>query len=232
MAGAFTRGRFDVTDKLVGGKNAIAVLIHPMPIVREPFDKRLDKVWTAESFNGNAPTFIVAAGWDWAPCCRDRNMGIWQRIYLSTTGDVSILDPYVITDLPLPNNSRADLTVKTELGNSSSQERKGTLRGKIGDASFAKPVTIAANETITVAIDRSSQPELSIENPKLWWPNGYGKQNLYEFAIRFETDDGKVSDQKTARVGIRKFTYRTQRPLTHDDLDEQSRLAVPHLQHL
>ena len=66
MAGAFTRGRFDITDKVVSGKNAIAVLIHTMPILREPFDKRLDKVWTAESFNGNAPTFIVAAGWDWA----------------------------------------------------------------------------------------------------------------------------------------------------------------------
>jgi len=214
MAGAFTRGRFDVTDKVVSGKNAIAVLIRPMPIVREPFDKRLDKVFTAESFRENAPTFLVAAGWDWAPCMRDRNMGIWQRVYLSVSGDVTILDPYVITDLPLPDVSRADLTVKTELRNTSEQPRNGTLRGKIGEVAFAQKVTVGAGQTITVSIDKTAQPALALRNPKLWWPNGYGEQNLYDFAVRFETDDGKVSDQKFEKIGIREFSYETNRPLT------------------
>jgi len=215
MAGAFIRGRYDITDKVVGGKNAIAVLIHPMTQVREPFDKRLDKVWTAESFSCNAPTFIVAAGWDWAPCMRDRNMGIWQRVFLSTNGDVAILDPYVVTELPLlPDTSQAELTVKTELQNQSDQPRSGMLRGKLGEVTFEKRVTVGAKETLSVAIDKSTQPALLVRNPKLWWPNGYGEQNLHDFALRFETDDGKVSDQKTARVGIRKFTCDTKRPLT------------------
>jgi len=215
MAGAFIRGRYDITDRVIGGKNAIAVLIRPMTNVREPFDKRLDKVWTAESFACNAPTFIVAAGWDWAPCMRDRNMGIWQRVFLSTTGDVSILDPYVVTEMPLlPDTSQADLTVKAELRNQSDQPQSGTLRGKIGAVAFEKPVTIGPKQTVSVAIDKSTQPAFSIRNPKLWWPNGYGEQNLHDFAVRFESADGKVSDQKTARVGIRKFTYDTRRPLT------------------
>ena len=45
MAGAFIRGRFDITDKVVvGRKNGIAVLIHPMPKRKEPGDKRLDRL--------------------------------------------------------------------------------------------------------------------------------------------------------------------------------------------
>jgi len=213
MAGAFIRGRFDITDQVVEGKNAIAVRIKPMDYVREPFDKRLDRVWTAESFRGNAPTFIVAAGWDWAPCMRDRNMGIWQKVFLSTSGDVDILDPYVITDLPLPDTSSADLTVKTELRNSADREAKGILRGRIGEYAFAKAVAIPAKQTITVEIDKSDAPALSVRNPKLWWPNGYGEQNLYDFSIRFETGDGKVSDEKTARVGIREWDYHKGDPL-------------------
>jgi hypothetical protein len=214
MAGAFIRGRFDVTDKLVSGKNTLAVLIHTIPILREPFDKRLDKVWTSESAIGNAPTFLVAAGWDWMPCMRDRNLGIWQQVFLDTTDDVDILDPYVITDLPLPDVSRADLTVKTELRNSADREVRGTLRGKIGEAVFAKQVTVPAKQTITVTIDKSDAPVLAFRNPKLWWPNGYGEQNLYDFAIRFENADGKVSQTKTARVGIREWDYHKAKPLT------------------
>ncbi len=216
MAGAFMRGRFDITDNVVvGRKNAIAVRIHPMPKTLEPGDKRLDRLFFADGFTPNAPTFVESAGWDWLPTIRDRNIGIWNRVFLSTSGDVTILDPFVIVDLPLlPDASRADLTVKTELRNNSNRQRSGTLRGAIGDNTFEKPVVIGSHETLAVVIDKSTQPALSIRNPKLWWSNGYGDQNLYDLSLRFELDDGKVSDLKTAKIGIRKFTYNKDRPLT------------------
>ena len=43
LAGAFLRGRFDITDKLVPGrKNCLAVRIRPMPRTLEPLTKQLD----------------------------------------------------------------------------------------------------------------------------------------------------------------------------------------------
>src|SRR5215471_4948459 len=39
----------------------------------------------------------------------DRNAGVWKRVYLSTTGPVSIRNPYVATDLPLPATTPASL---------------------------------------------------------------------------------------------------------------------------
>ncbi len=47
---------------------------------------------------------------------------------------------------------------------------------------------------------------LHLDNPKLWWPNGYGDPNLYDVELKFETDAG-VSDAKTFQTGVRQFTY-------------------------
>jgi hypothetical protein len=102
MAGAFLRSRFDITDKVVAGrKNCIAVRIHPMPRTLEPVTKRLDALFIPMDFCKNEPTFAESAGWDWMPTIRDRNIGIWDRVFLSLSGDVTIADPFVITDLPL-----------------------------------------------------------------------------------------------------------------------------------
>ena len=166
-----------------------------------------------DDFTPNAPTFVESAGWDWLPTIRDRNIGIWNRVFLSTSGDVTIVDPFVITDLPLlPDTSRADLTVKTELRNNSDRQRSGTLRGTIGDERVREAGRRSLpHETLAVVIDKSTQPALSLHNPKLWWPNGYGDQELYDFSLRFVLDDGTVSDVKTAKIGIRQV-HLPQRP--------------------
>ncbi len=55
---------------------------------------------------------MCSVGWDWMPPVRDRNMGIWQPVYLRTSGDVTINNPQIITELPnLPDTSRANLSV-------------------------------------------------------------------------------------------------------------------------
>jgi len=86
--------------------------------------------------------------------------------------------------------------------------------GTIGANTFEKPVVIGAHETLAVVIDKSTQSALSLHDPKLWWPNGYGNQELYDFSLRFVLDNGEVSDLKTAKIGIRKFTYNKDHPLT------------------
>jgi hypothetical protein len=47
--------------------------------------------------------------------------------------------------------------------------------------------------------------DYSLKNPKLWWPNGYGPQNLYKLNLQFVAG-GKVSDQKKIEVGVRQIT--------------------------
>ncbi len=59
----------------------------------------------------DGPTFVATEGWDWIPAIRDRDTGIWQQVTLTATREVKIEDPQVVTSLPLPDTSRADVEI-------------------------------------------------------------------------------------------------------------------------
>ncbi len=49
-------------------------------------------------------------------------------------------------------------------------------------------------------------PDLHINKPRLWWPNGYGSPELYTMTLSV-ADDAKPSDTRSVRFGIRQITY-------------------------
>lgn len=205
--GAFMRGKFDVSDLLVQGKNAIAVQIiknaHPGAV----------KEQTAYSTDQNGgipgadnPTFHASIGWDWIPTIRGRNIGIWNDVFLSYHGAVTMEDPFVRTELPLPDTTSADVFVEVTLKNHSSSQVAGLLKGRYGDASFEAPVTLAGHEEQLVKLDANQIPALHLRNPKLWWPKGYGEPHLYDVNLNFEVN-GEVTDELKFKSGVRQMTY-------------------------
>ena len=202
IAGAFIRGRFDISE-LAKAENTLAVHIFPPANPGIPHEQ---SPRSGGGKNGGAlcldgPTFFCSEGWDWMPGVRDRNIGIWQDVRLIATGGISLGDTQVITDLPLPEVSYADLTVLTSLRNSTSSEKAVTLEGKIGDIVFTKEFIVPADSEIPVSIS-----ELRMQEPKLWMPNGYGDPNLYELELRC-LDGQKVSDIQNTRFGVRELSY-------------------------
>lgn len=108
---------------------------------------------------------------------------------LEFTGDVTLADPQVITDLPLPDTSYADLTIRAEVTNHADEPCRAVLRGTLdGGIGFSLPVDLAAGETRTVNCTPAECPALRIEEPRLWWPNGYGPQELYTLQLAVEQD--------------------------------------------
>ena len=201
MLGFFQRGRFDIT-KLVkkDSPNVLAVLARIMNV---PTAKNADGKW---DFNISSPSLLCSRGWDWMPRVPGLNTGILKDVYLTHTGEVSVLDPWIRTmDL---NPSSASLSIQTELLNSSFSAVTGNLVGEInpGKIAFSKAVTLRPGENQTVKFTAADTPALNISNPKLWWPNGYGDPNLYTCQFQFRVAD-KVSDQKTVSFGIKKYTY-------------------------
>ena len=215
MRGAFIRGDFDVTKVVRTGKSAVlAVLVSPQPHPGVPHEHN---VANGVGKNGgqtaiDGPTFLSTIGWDWLVAIRDRDTGIWLPVTLDSTGPVIVKDPFVTSDLSPPFQS-ADLHVSTTLQNVSPNAIAGTLTGTIQlqnsnapAITFTKPVTVAANATHDIVLDNTSTPELHLSSPKLWWPNGYGPQNLYTLTMRF--DVGKQqSDIQSRQFGIRKIEY-------------------------
>ncbi len=208
IEGAFMRGRFDVTGRLRSGeKNALAVHIEKNATPGSAKQKTLESA----GLNGGAlgadnPTYHASIGWDWIPTVRGRNIGIWDDVYLDTSGPVTIDDPLVSTTLPLPDTSRADVRVEVSLVNHDVVPVSGILRGQFGSITFEQPVTIEASLGRVVVFDPSTHPALRLDKPKLWWPNGYGEPDRYGVELKFETTGG-VSDAKSFQAGVRQFTY-------------------------
>jgi hypothetical protein len=208
VEGAFTRGRFDVSGRIRPGKtNALAVRIEknatPGSVKQKTFE--------SAGLNGGAlgadnPTYHASIGWDWIPTVRGRNIGIWNDVYLTTSGPVTLESPLVTTTLPLPDTSRADVRLEVSLNNHEAQAVNGTLRGHFGDIVFEQPVALDAASSKTVVLDPSTHPALRLSSPKLWWPNGYGDPNLYDVELAFVAN-GQVSDATSFRAGVRQFTY-------------------------
>jgi mannosylglycoprotein endo-beta-mannosidase len=215
MRGAFIRGDFDVTDYVRPGMRAVvAVLVSPQPHPGVPHEHT---VALGVGKNGgesaiDGPTFLSTIGWDWLAAVRDRDTGIWQPVTMDSTGPVVIRDTFVTSDLS-DNHDMADLKIGARLENKASSEVSGTVvgtitgtNGQLDEVSFSAAVTIAAGGSEALMLDSVSTPELQVLNPKLWWPNGYGPQNLYKLTLRFEV--GKdVSQTVATNFGIRKIEY-------------------------
>jgi len=211
IRGAFARGIFDITSAVKPGETAaIAVLISPQPNPGVPHEHTIAQ---GMGKNGgvtatDGPTFLCSIGWDWMPAIRDRNTGIWQPVYLNATGPVLVKDPLVTTDLPLPALHTADVKIAATVQNITDQPQQGILKGAFGNISFSEPVTLPPHSSRRIIFDPAALPQLKIKQPKLWWPNGYGPQNLYTLQLQFNIQ-GKVSDEQQLDFGIREISYST-----------------------
>lgn len=209
ITGAFIRGQFDITSLLrKDGNNVLAVHILPPPHPGIPHEQNL----LGSGPNGgllcyDGPTFVCTEGWDWVPGIRDRNMGIWQDVRLSVTADAQLADPQVITDLSLPDTTSAKITIKTTLRNRGESRKTFTLSGEIEAVRFSNQVTLGAGECKLIVFSPSEFAQLNFHNPRLWWPNGYGKQELYNLKLTVSDDGNKISDIKEVRFGIREMSY-------------------------
>jgi len=207
--GAFIRGKFDITSVVKPGKTAIvAVHISPQP---HPGVSHEHTIRDGIGLNGgesaiDGPTFLCAIGWDWLPAIRDRETGIWRQVFLSASGPVLVKDPLVTTDLPLPKTDSADIAVEATVENVTDQPVKGTLSGTIESIRFEREVEVAPHSTQKVRFDSASTPALHVANPRLWWPNGYGPQNLYSLHLNFAVGK-QSSDAHDVSFGVRKIAY-------------------------
>ena len=209
IKGAFARGIFDVTSQVaIGRPNALAVHLLPQPHPGAAHEKTIAG---GTGPNGgitalDGPTFLCAIGWDWIPTIRDRDTGIWQDVSLSATGPVVVEDPYVTSRLPLPRTDSAQLTVRATVRNATDTPQSGTLTGGIEGNTFQQDVNLEPHQALEVTFSPATTPALRLKEPRLWWPNGFGPQNLYKLRLAF-VQNGVFSDARQVNFGVRQITY-------------------------
>ena len=200
MKGAFARGTFDITRLVKPGAVAtLAVLVHPQPNPGIPIEHTIANGMGKNGgiATGDGPTFLCTLGWDWIPGIRDRDTGIWQKVFLSTTGPVRIDEPFVTSDLSLPRMDSADMKVQVTLKNGSDQPQKGTLKGTIGEnssapdyAAFQQSVEVPPNSSKVLTLDPSTTSRAATQKPQalvaqwLWRPKPLSRSSLLRYRWR------------------------------------------------
>ena len=212
LAGMFQRFRLDITAAARAGRNALAVLVYPVDHPGDP-DTQLEVFGPVRQFHKdicNDVTEVMSIGYDCFPTVPDRNLGLIQEVSVEVGGAVDIRHPFVRTDLDLPELSPARLSVSAELVNTTALVRRGVLEGRIVDpegqtaAEFSRPVTLLSHETREITFAPSDTPALALAQPRLWWPNTYGEQPLYEVRLRF-SEAGGTPSETSARFGVRRL---------------------------
>lgn len=223
MAGMFAEYFIDVTNYIKTGElNALAVKIYPLDYPGLPAREQLKAL--DDFYENGGPTgdigknvtMLCSVGWDWIPPVRDRNMGIWQPVFLRTTGGVTISRPHVITELPdLPDTSTARLSLSFILQNLTGTKTKGKLSIVIRPENFkgesiqlTKEITLNAGYTGKINLNSTTFSQLLISHPHLWWPIHYGRPDLYRLEAEFVTSAG-VTDKSTIVFGIRTVSSKT-----------------------
>ena len=212
VVGMYDAFEFNVTEFIVpGGSNVLAVKVTPEQSLEgengiELADSWLDWInWKYLGYHDPQKHLDI-------PFVPDRNAGVWKRVFLSSTGAVTIRNPYVATDLPLPATNPASLTVYCDLGNNTSQPLSGTLSGEISrpgkpTIKFQQNIHLFRNQTKEIALRPAEYAQLTVADPDLWWPYQWGEPKLYRLKLDFKVSSkDEISDSQAIDFGIRKIT--------------------------
>ena len=197
-ANMFIPHRFEVGPMLKPGRNRIAV--------------HFDSIW--KHVAGKPPEHECAFGtperiyvrrmqctfrWDWVN--RFVSCGIWKPVRLAGYDRARISDAFVRTlRIERPGGAAAesaDLLVGLE-----TEQRTGaaiTAKAEIFAPGCKQPAWTASGE---IPAGQASW-RARLEAPKLWWPNGCGRQPLYTLRCALAARDGTVLDSRELRFGIR-----------------------------
>jgi hypothetical protein len=115
------------------------------------------------------------------------------------------LDPQVITRLALPKTDSADVSILVPVDSSHIAPVEITVTAKFEGVSLSKTTSVIPGRS-EIKFTAAEFPALNVANPRLWWPNGYGAQELYHLDLAV-SDRGRPSDTKSLRFGIRHVTY-------------------------
>lgn len=142
--------------------------------------------------------------WDFA--VRLVSLGLYDRVTLERHSIASIAHRFVH---PVKTADGWQLEIELELD----AYRDGTAQiayrmevPKGSDAANASALIGTAELILQKGFNRW-KTVVPVDDPALWWPNGYGAQALYDFQLTL-TDEGGISDEFEQKVGFRTIEYR------------------------
>ena len=187
----FVTHRYNVKNILKASDNELRVVLKSPTRFAASEEKKYGKL--PVSLNSSRVYIRKAQysfGWDWGPSFP--TSGIWRKVYLEQWSD-SRIENVTFNTISINKNS-ADVEVKIDT--KVLDKKDLALHVLLSDGK------IKYEEKISVTSSHSYKINFKVKEPKLWWPNGEGEQNLYLLTIKILYQE-KVVDEVQKKVGIR-----------------------------
>jgi len=179
----FREWRTDIKPYLKSGNNTLTIVFHR---VKDEI-ARLEKAYPEEADTSTMAKMLAAGnrayvrkaayegGWDWGPSMV--TCGIWRPVYLQCWEDEHMMD----IGIAQPDITKQAAHISVNVRVFSTSNTTAALKINYSQTGAGKSFTYPV--TLHTGVNDISYP-IDIANPKLWYPNGYGKQDMYYFEAR------------------------------------------------
>ena len=189
-ADMFVEHRFDVKSFLKRGKNVLEVLFDSPVIHSRKLQRQYGALKVAlEPHRAYVRKAQYSFGWDWGP--KLTTSGIWRDIYLEAVSGCRIASVFARAEKITKNNAGVRVTIELERSTNSSVNVTLEIQGE--GFEHRQSFVMRGNTKSLV---------INVPNPRLWWPNGYGDQALYQLRVTASVN-GVECDARVSSFGIR-----------------------------
>lgn len=189
---------FRVDEYLLDGENTLTVHISSPEIHTHSRDYDIFNIavsWRETPVN----TYIRRAphtyGWDIMP--RAVTSGIWREVYIEVRDKIRFTQAFfdfstkAIYDY---TDDRSSFNYVTESDWVDFKNVEIEIDASCGNSKIYHRFPIKHS---------AGRYKFRVENPKLWWPKGYGEANIYDAALRIYSN-GEIVHEKKTQFGIRR----------------------------
>jgi len=186
--------RFDVTKLLKPTNNRLLVKFEPAEAAGRKLMERYGS-FSELDFINPCRVYVRKAqhqfGWDFCPALP--GCGIWRTARLEGIRKARLADIHIRTIEANSEYADVKITVKLDIAAKKNFLCKLAVSGHCTDVT--QDLNFERSGNIQSAVIR-------IQNPALWWPKHYGRQNLYQLGAELFCDDEPI-DTAAKKFGIR-----------------------------
>lgn len=192
-------------NNLKKGENEL--LVHIFPTVLEARQYDYTSLNLAIKYNYDSLFVRKTAsmfGWDILP--RMVSAGIWREVRLFREQPLRLLQAYLYTISADEHRANLELFYELQLQREPASSFQVQVEGICGGHTFFAQTRVWG---------KSGRIQLTVEQPRLWWPRGYGEQAMYQVTVRLLCD-GTIIDTAEFETGIRTVTLHRTSTADHE----------------
>ncbi|XP_068084134.1 beta-mannosidase [Anabrus simplex] len=206
----FRRYVFPVREHLVAGANQLKVIFQsPILAALRRYERQaqdyvvppecVPDVQNGECHVNHLRKMQASFSWDWGPAFP--SVGIWKSVQLEAFN--SALVRSVTTDFQPGDNPRLNIGafLETGLGVTSVEGHLEVRLLLFTEVTMGIPITLRPDALGHSYVNVSMS--LPAEQVDLWWPNGMGRQPLFNLTVAFRSNDGAETSQLSLRIAFR-----------------------------